>query len=273
MSPQASAPNIHRLIDIVVEEVSLVDRAANQRRFLIVKRSLPMSSTQETNDQANVNEHAVDDQGNPDSSPGDAPTQTGVIDAAVEALERLTDVVEELRDSSSPTLESRLQEVTAELRAIAQTLLEVSGNTTEPESEVTPDGSKPDALAAVLGSVRTALEQIRTTVSEWKAKAQAPGASAAAVHPKAKEDAAKGEEAAARAQKDLLDAVTQLTESVKAQNQRLIQLEKRFGLPNGSSTPERSQKKAEEEVGWPMDLNRPFNRDNVDASVSFHDLT
>ena len=31
--------DVHRLRDIVVEEVSLVDRAANKRRFLVVKRS------------------------------------------------------------------------------------------------------------------------------------------------------------------------------------------------------------------------------------------
>ena len=30
---------MHRLRDILVEEVSLVDRAANKRRFLVVKRS------------------------------------------------------------------------------------------------------------------------------------------------------------------------------------------------------------------------------------------
>jgi hypothetical protein len=34
---------IHRLRDMVVEEVSLVDRAANKRRFLIVKRSEEMA--------------------------------------------------------------------------------------------------------------------------------------------------------------------------------------------------------------------------------------
>lgn len=37
---QASADGesgVHRLRDIVVEEVSLVDRAANKRRFLVVK--------------------------------------------------------------------------------------------------------------------------------------------------------------------------------------------------------------------------------------------
>ena len=35
--------DVHRLRDIVVEEVSLVDRAANKRRFLVVKRSDGMS--------------------------------------------------------------------------------------------------------------------------------------------------------------------------------------------------------------------------------------
>lgn len=37
------ADGVHRLRDIVVEEVSLVDRAANQRRFLVVKRSAEMA--------------------------------------------------------------------------------------------------------------------------------------------------------------------------------------------------------------------------------------
>ena len=32
-------PDVNRLLDIVVEEVSLVDRAANKHRFLIVKRN------------------------------------------------------------------------------------------------------------------------------------------------------------------------------------------------------------------------------------------
>ena len=36
---------VHRLLDIVVEEVSLVDRAANKHRFLIVKRSDDMDET------------------------------------------------------------------------------------------------------------------------------------------------------------------------------------------------------------------------------------
>ena len=37
--------DIHRLSDMVVEEVSLVDRAANLHRFLVVKRDTPMPKT------------------------------------------------------------------------------------------------------------------------------------------------------------------------------------------------------------------------------------
>jgi hypothetical protein len=41
--PEDDEDGIHRLRDIVVEEVSLVDRAANKRRFLVVKRSDDMA--------------------------------------------------------------------------------------------------------------------------------------------------------------------------------------------------------------------------------------
>jgi hypothetical protein len=42
-SQDDEADGVHRLRDIVVEEVSLVDRAANKRRFLVVKRSEDMA--------------------------------------------------------------------------------------------------------------------------------------------------------------------------------------------------------------------------------------
>jgi hypothetical protein len=41
--PGDDEDGVHRLRDIVVEEVSLVDRAANERRFLVVKRSSDMA--------------------------------------------------------------------------------------------------------------------------------------------------------------------------------------------------------------------------------------
>ncbi len=42
-SKDGEADGVHRLRDILVEEVSLVDRAANKRRFLVVKRSGDMA--------------------------------------------------------------------------------------------------------------------------------------------------------------------------------------------------------------------------------------
>ena len=51
--PRKADRSVNRLLDIVVEEVSLVDRAANEHRFLIVKRSEPMD--QETTAAAESN--------------------------------------------------------------------------------------------------------------------------------------------------------------------------------------------------------------------------
>jgi hypothetical protein len=45
-SEESAEGGVHRLRDIVVEEVSLVDRAANKRRFIVVKRSDVMTDTQ-----------------------------------------------------------------------------------------------------------------------------------------------------------------------------------------------------------------------------------
>jgi hypothetical protein len=49
-SPAAPGGDVHRLLDMVVEEVSLVDRPANKRRFLVVKRESEMA----TKDDADV---------------------------------------------------------------------------------------------------------------------------------------------------------------------------------------------------------------------------
>jgi hypothetical protein len=69
----------------------------------------------------------------------------------------------------------------------------------------------------------------------------------------------------------LNDAFKALSESVTAQAQRLGRVEKQFGLPNSAPPPEPVTKSQPEEVGWPMDLNKPMDRENVDKAVSFHE--
>ena len=70
----------------------------------------------------------------------------------------------------------------------------------------------------------------------------------------------------------LADSFRSLSETVKEQQQRLGRVEKQFGLPNSAAPAERVSKATVEDVGWPLDLNKPKDRENVDKAVSFHDL-
>ncbi len=83
---------IHRLIDMVVEEVSLVDRAANEHRFLIVKRSDPMNPDADSAPEATAEDATAETDTNKD-----AHTAPDVMTAAVAALEGLTEAVEILQ--------------------------------------------------------------------------------------------------------------------------------------------------------------------------------
>jgi hypothetical protein len=83
---------VHRLVDMVVEEVSLVDRAANQHRFLIVKRSEPM-------DQNTAPAQAATD------------SQAGDETAPPAAEEMPTDLNEEPDADSGETLDADSPEV------------------------------------------------------------------------------------------------------------------------------------------------------------------
>ena len=56
------------------------------------------------------------------------------------------------------------------------------------------------------------------------------------------------------------------------QQQRLGRVEKQFGLPNSAASAERVSKATVEDVGWPLDLNKPKDRESVGAAISFHDL-
>ena len=75
---------------------------------------------------------------------------------------------------------------------------------------------------------------------------------------------------------DTLDALNTsfrtLTETVREQQQRLARVEKHAGLPNSAQSPETAPVVEPDDVGWPMDLNHPVDRESVDKAVSFHDL-
>lgn len=170
---------VNRLFDMRVEEVSLVDRAANQHRFLVVKREDGMAEEAEV---------------------------------AAESLERLTEAVSRFQ-AENPT-EAQVSELAGALRSAADALK-------APVEVKSPEEAKPAPLPNE-ASVATALRE--------------------------------------------------LTALIQAQQQRLEQVEKRFGLPNSAATSEKSVQVSAEEIGWPMDLNTPLDKASVDKRISFHEV-
>jgi hypothetical protein len=63
-----------------------------------------------------------------------------------------------------------------------------------------------------------------------------------------------------------------LSETVKEQQQRLGRVEKQFGMPNSAAPAEHVPAAPAAQVGWPLDLNQPKDRESVDKAISFHDL-
>lgn len=285
MTATAENPDgVHRLLDIVVEEVSLVDRAANQHRFLIVKRSDPMDVPQA--DQAETpDEEATatpDDAIEPTAGPDDTGDRR-MLEVAVTALERLTETVEAIGVLADGDARVALGKIATELHAIADQLGEAVGATPSPVAEAAEE-AEAGPLALMMTSVRATLAQVGSLIDKSKR---------ARAKPKVKdEDKDKDDEdetekrdpapavTAALASEDplrkdlvaLTHAVTKLADGVKEQQQRLSKIEKGVGLPNSAPAREQGGKPDAEDVGWPLDLNRPFDRENVDKAVSFHDL-
>lgn len=265
---------VNRLLDIVVEEVSLVDRAANEHRFLIVKRDTPMADTQtdtdvadeagDLNDQVHIEEHA--------DAPEEAPAAGAdpLLTTAVAALEGLTSTVELLGSLGADQADARLAPLAAELKATAEALLARAGVApAEASAEAGDaadgeDNSEP-TFEAHLAATRDALAQLASLTAAKPRPAPEPPP------PEPPKAPALPQELTAS-----LAAMTEsfraLAETVKEQQQRLARVEKQFGLPNSAPSTERVRKAEPEEVGWPMDLNHPMDRESVDKAVSFHDL-
>ncbi|NOJ92299.1 hypothetical protein HMI51_05000 [Corallococcus coralloides] len=219
--------SVHRLIDMVVEEVSLVDRAANKHRFLLVKRDGDtMHDAPQDTAPAEGDSHSTSDT---------SKAEDALLTAAQQALEAVTALVEAL--ASTDGIDSvRVVEVAQHLRALADVL----------EDE---DEDDEEDVAA-------------------RAKAGSPTPTPQPAPPAPSPDTSGVMEGLTK----LTDAVRALEGSVKEQHQRLGRVEKQFGLPNSSAPAERPPKPPVEDVGWPLDLNKPLNRESVDKALSFHDV-
>ena len=285
--PRKADRPVNRLLDIVVEEVSLVDRAANEHRFLIVKRDTPMAdhADTDTQEQGPQNSSTVlpaeapaTDEGAPATTSDDPPDATApdpLLATAVAALEGLTSTVELLGAMGAQAADARLAPLATELKTTAEALLARAGvepaanggGDTDTESTEEPSDAKDgDAFAEHLQAARAALTQLAALTS---APASEPEAEATAAPTEAP---AKLPDELTTTLAAMGESFRALADTVKEQQQRLARVEKQFGLPNSSQSPESVRKAAPEEVGWPMDLNNPMDRESVDKAVSFHDL-
>ncbi len=273
------ADGVHRLIDMVVEEVSLVDRAANKHRFLIVKRDDAMDDNTPSKDSA---EKAATDGTDATTTPSEDATWTiadgSPLGAALAALESLTAIVDLLGSLGADSNDVRLAALAEQLRATAEQILERSGFAAP--SDGTDGGAPADvqarakteavakpATAPTFASDLAATKQALSRLAELASKA-APKKTEKRDPPAAATEPAPIADSLAK----LADSFRALSETVKEQQQRLGRVEKQFGLPNSAAPAEHLSKASVEDVGWPLDLNKPKDRESVDKAVSFHDL-
>src|SRR5690606_2603994 len=162
---------VNRLLDIVVEEVSLVDRAANEHRFLIVKRDTPVADNPTATDAADEagdlnDQAAAEDTG---AAPDDASGSSAdpLLTTAVAALEGLTSTVELLGSLGADAADARLAPLAAELKATVEALLARAGvapaeGSAEADNEDGEDGgdNSEATFEAHLAAAREALAQL-----------------------------------------------------------------------------------------------------------------
>jgi hypothetical protein len=273
---QALGDGVHRLVDMIVEEVSLVDRAANKHRFLIVKRDDTMDEDTTIDDAVDALASAAAEDEDDASTAVDSDTPLG---AAVEALERLTEIVELLGALGESPVGASASDFASQLRIAAEALLarlDPTSGTIEAE-DVEMRATKPAAASKCDASANTRdeLTRAREAMATMKVRAARAGAS----KPKpANEPSVKKREvtpevtAVTKGLESLSDSLKTLTELVREQQQRIGRVEKQFGLPSSAGAPEPVVTAATKSLGWPLDLNKPMDRENVDKAVSFHDL-
>lgn len=231
------AEGVHRLVDMVVEEVSLVDRAANKRRFLIVKRRQKMA-----------------DEGTP--APDEAPGRDNAAGGAAaggtvtpEAMAAMTEAFAALTELVTTTVAEKAFPPKKPPEGD-----EEPGDEEDEEDDDEQRRKAAESVKALLGQVKAALARLQTAVT-------------APAQKRAPEDPVLAKLEAIGLSLGKIEA------QLKEQDGRLGKVEKNVGLP-ASRTPEGKGKgdtDDDNDVSWPMDLNAPMDRSSVDKSLSFHD--
>ena len=289
----ARAKGRHRLFEIVPEEVSLVDLAANKFRFLIAKRRKPMADSPPTTPapapipvvNTDPPPDSLDAPVGEDSNETEEPVDGTLLTAATAALEQLTEAVETLGELGTGA-RGQIADLATELRQLADQLAAAAGSDEDDGVPVSVDEDPPD-FGVVTETVRATLRQVgslldqakraKTTRTPSTPAPRAPAAPAPVATPQPAVSVVAPPAAPASQPNTgnqdlsaLVNAVNKLAAASRHQHRRLTQVEKSCGLPHSLSVPEAVNKAAPAELQWPLDLNRPLGRENVDKNVSFH---
>lgn len=211
----------NRLTDIEVHEVSLVDAAANGRRFAVVKRKIQKNASGAAPDgtAAPGGEQPAGGGGGA-AAEKEAPPQVvaaaGALDALVKSLEAMAGL-----DG---------QDLEAAIKAFGQSLRK-HADVFDPPAAAASTEAKADDAAGAGGEANP--EQ-----SAWAPS----GDQGAATQPEAK------------ALEGISTQLASLTELVKSQAARIAAFEKQAGLPQ-SGQPDGGRDGTEKAFSWPLDLN------------------
>lgn len=279
MAERSEGEPVHRLVDMEVREVSLVDRAANKRRFLIVKRS---DMGQEGSAGAGDQTDGEGDEGQDVDNDDQGHDAEAVLGVAATALEGLTDVMTRLQSADGDARRGELGNVVSELRAAADKLAaelgedDGEGSQGDEDAEGDEGGEEPPPASgdsrfdALIGAMTSLVGELRATRTrkagddeeeedDEEAPRPAPGRKGpkakAGAKPPAPSSADQGLRGDIRA---LRGELKSMTGALQQQAQRLSRLEKRAGVPASRPAGERpASGRRDVERPWPLDLNAP----------------
>jgi hypothetical protein len=282
-------PGVHRLVDMVVEEVSLVDRAANKRRYLLVKRSEDMAGENTETETDTETETEVDT----DADEGDEADEEEADDAEEEIGDDGDTAGDDKDKSKKPAAGVTTEAVVTALEALSG-VVEMLAN-----KAAAPPKKKPPARGGGAGGDADDAEDTDSD-EEWDEDDEEAAPPARGRKPPAKRQAkndpltqvqgalkrlealvtgktpqAKRAPAALGELGTKLDTMTtaigDLKKLVTGQGERIGKVEKTVGLPASRPVEGKGRRKDDDVVSWPLDINAPRDRKSVAKEVSFHD--
>jgi hypothetical protein len=303
---QEDDERIHELVDIIAEEVSDVDRAANRRTYLVVKRDaegdeeapdaeisaededvIVLDKAEDDDEDVIVLDKAEDDDEAEDDEQKDdeaeAPrkpakgrarkqalvlppgTRKPLLDRTARALERLTALVQAVKDAEERQGVFVPASVPRDIRAICDELASLLGRS----SQTSKAGAKMAStrrrqLENAIEVLQKILDEVMPQLAGHTPQAQPSATPVAKQQPDASSKLAQ-------VLGSMSESMAALGARIRAQDAEIARLKKSTGLPASRPVETVRAPKSPEVEGWPLDMNAPLSRDSVAKEISFFD--